>query len=152
MKTIPYNTNLAAEFWVLSSLYRIGVDAHLTLGNKKAVDIVITRDSEIAFTVDVKGVAGPYDWPADNIKLLDKTSHIYALVCFENKITDPSSNPSIWLIPSTALKDYMIEYATRTVISRSLVKKNGTDFQKRLAHPSRNKQSKRFGNYRLVGD
>lgn len=32
---VPYNTNLAAEFWVLSALYRFGVEAHLTLGNKK---------------------------------------------------------------------------------------------------------------------
>jgi len=129
MKTVRYNTNLAAEFWVLSALYRIGVDAHLTLGNKKAVDIVIIRESDIAFTIDVKGVVGPYDWPADNIKVLDKPGHIYALVCFENKISDPSTNPSVWIIPSIKLKDYLIKYKTRIVISRALVKKNATVFQ-----------------------
>jgi hypothetical protein len=35
-----YNTNLAAEFYVLSLLHRLGADAALTLGNKKAVDII----------------------------------------------------------------------------------------------------------------
>jgi hypothetical protein len=33
-----YNTNLAAEFYVLSILHRLGFDATMTLGNKKAVD------------------------------------------------------------------------------------------------------------------
>lgn len=41
--TDPYNTNLAAEFYVLSMLHRWGADAVLTLGNKKAVDILVTR-------------------------------------------------------------------------------------------------------------
>ena len=34
-----YNTNLAAEFYVLSMLHRLGADAALTLGNKKGVDM-----------------------------------------------------------------------------------------------------------------
>ena len=38
-----YNTNLAAEFFVLSTLHRLGADAALTLGNKKAVDIAIAQ-------------------------------------------------------------------------------------------------------------
>ena len=38
-----YNTNLAAEFYVLSVLHRLGAEANLTLGNKKAVDIVVLR-------------------------------------------------------------------------------------------------------------
>jgi hypothetical protein len=38
-----YNTNLAAEFYVLSMLHRLGADAALTLGNKKAVDIIVVK-------------------------------------------------------------------------------------------------------------
>ena len=56
-----YNTNLAAEFWVLSALYRLGVEAHLTLGNKKSIDILIHGNSQTICTVDVKGLAGSYD-------------------------------------------------------------------------------------------
>ena len=68
---VLYNTNLAAEFWVLSALYRLGIDAQLTLGNKKSVDIIILRKSLKMFTVDVKGLAGRHYWPADNIKVFD---------------------------------------------------------------------------------
>ena len=38
-----YDTNLAAEFYVLSCLHRLGISANLTLGNRKGVDIVVTR-------------------------------------------------------------------------------------------------------------
>jgi hypothetical protein len=34
-----YNTNLAAEFHVLSVLYRLGAEANLTLGNNQALNL-----------------------------------------------------------------------------------------------------------------
>jgi hypothetical protein len=40
-----YDTNLAAECYVLSCLHRIGLTANLTLGNKKGVDVVVVRDA-----------------------------------------------------------------------------------------------------------
>lgn len=70
----PYNTNLAAEFYVLSVLHRLGAHATLTLGNKKSVDIAIVTGKGRALTVDVKGVAGPHDWPADNLRPPDATA------------------------------------------------------------------------------
>ena len=51
-----YNTNLASEFYVLSMLYRLGLDANLTLGNKKSVDIAVVLGPGHAITVDVKAV------------------------------------------------------------------------------------------------
>ena len=42
-----HNTNLAAEFYVLSILYRLGINAHLTLGNKKFVDIVVEKEDKV---------------------------------------------------------------------------------------------------------
>ena len=122
-----YNTNLAAEFYVLSMLYRLGADASLTLGNKKAVDIIVVKDGTTT-TVDVKGLAGPYDWPADNIRVLAGTDHFYVLVSFEGKIADPSYQPSVWVIPADELSQFIREYKTRSVISRADVKSKGTNF------------------------
>ena len=101
--TVRYNTNLAAEFWVLSTLYRLGIEAHLTLGNKKSIDILILRDFKTICTVDVKGVADPYDWPADNIKVFGKQNHFYIFLSFEGKIFDPQATPSVWIIPSNQI-------------------------------------------------
>jgi hypothetical protein len=61
-----YDTNLASEFYVLSCLHRLGLTANLTLGNKKGVDIVVVRDAGDAVTVEVKGLAGKYEWPASS--------------------------------------------------------------------------------------
>ena len=120
-----YNTNLASEFYVLSMLHRLGVDAALTLGNKKAVDIIVVNENRTVTTIEVKGLAGRYDWPADNIRELQNTQHFYALVSFDGKITDPLSPPFVWLIPATELAPFIHEYNTRTVISRAYVKANG---------------------------
>jgi len=127
LKITPYNTNLAAEFWVLSVLHRLNVEALLTLGNKKAVNILVRRGSNI-YTVDVKGVADRYDWPADNIRDLNTPNHVYIILSFEGNISDPQANPSVWIIPSDKLEPFIKQYATKSVISRSLVKNSGSDF------------------------
>ena len=123
-----YNTNLAAEFYVLSMLHRLGADASLTLGNKKAVDIVVAYKAGRTATVDVKGLVGRYDWSADNIRLRAEGRHFFVLVSFEGKMEDPSLCPSAWIIPAKYLKPFIRTYRVRTVISRALVKKNGRKF------------------------
>lgn len=124
-----YNTNLASEFWVLSALHRLGAEAYLTLGNKKSVDIVIDLGNGSIRTVDVKGLAGPYDWPADNIKLSGNPNHFYVLVCFDGEIQNPKVSPSVWVIPSIELGHFIKKYKTRTVVSRMLVKSDGKRFE-----------------------
>jgi hypothetical protein len=123
-----YNTNLAAEFYVLSMLHRLGADAALTLGNKKAVDIIVVNENRTVTTIDVKGLEKSYDWPADNIHLLQDTQHFYVLVSFEGRITDPLSPPSVWIIPAKELAQFIRIYETRTVISRANVRAKGQCF------------------------
>jgi hypothetical protein len=65
MKKIGYNTNLSAEYHVLSMLYRKGLNAYLTLGNKKSVDIIVEKENGTIITIDVKGLAGKTCWPMD---------------------------------------------------------------------------------------
>lgn len=123
-----YNTNLAAEFHVLSVLHRIGAEASLTLGNKKSVDIFVAQPDGSTFTLDVKGLAGPYDWPADNIRLPTRPSHFIALVTFEGKIADPLHAPKVWILPANELLPFIKEYKTRKVVSRMLMRKEGTEY------------------------
>ena len=123
-----YNTNLAAEFYVLSMLHRLGADASLTLGNKKAVDILVVNENGTITTIDVKGLAGSYDWPASNIHKLQDPQHFYVLVSFEGKISDPQSIPSAWIIPSTELDQFFRKYKTRLDVSRAAVKDKGRHF------------------------
>jgi len=79
-----YNTNLASEFYALSCLHRLGMTANLTLGNKKGVDIVVAHDAGDVSTVEVKGLAGKYEWPIDNLGTpRNPDSHFVVLLSFE---------------------------------------------------------------------
>lgn len=126
-----FNTNLAAEFYVLSMLHRLGADAVLTLGNKKAVDIIVAHENGKMITIDVKGLAGRNNgWPADNIHLLKGTQHFYVLVNFDDKITDPLSSPSAWIIPANKMTQFIHKFKTRATILRSDVNgKKGDNFK-----------------------
>jgi hypothetical protein len=119
-----YNTNLAAEFHVLSTLHRMGAEAMLTLGNKKTVDIVVMRDGTRVLTVDVKGLAGTTGWPVDNFRdpALD---HFLAFVCYAGRIHDPAFAPQVWIVPSLRLDAliYRAPGGRRIVQRRTLVKK-----------------------------
>jgi hypothetical protein len=124
-----YNTNLAAEFHVLSILHRLGAAANLTLGNKKGVDIVVVRGAGDAVTVEVKGVAKRYDWPADNIQSAFPRRHFVALVSFEGRIAEATFAPRCWVVPLPKLKRYLRQYKGRCNVSRAAVVKRGQQFE-----------------------
>jgi hypothetical protein len=94
-----YNTSLAAEFYVLSVLHRLGFHASLTLGNRKAIDIVVETETR-TLSIDVKGMASRTNWPLDNFESENRPNHFIALVSFNNKIRDPSAVPTVFLVPA----------------------------------------------------
>jgi hypothetical protein len=124
MSTEKYNTNLAAEYYVLSVLHRLGAEANLTLGNKKSVDVVVVRAAGDAATVDVKGLAGTTSWPVDNVKM-GRPNHFLVFVCFLGKITDLSVLPEVYVMPSERLAEFMYTSpgeARRKVVERRVLK------------------------------
>jgi len=124
-----YNTNLAAEFYVLSMLHRLGADATLTLGNKKGVDIVVVRDTGDAVTIDVKGVAKRDSWPAGNVQSPHPERHFVVLVSFEGQITNPAVAPRCWVVPLPDLEPYLWLYGTQLDVVRSSMQEHGEQFE-----------------------
>lgn len=125
-----YNTNLASEFYILSCLHRLGIDANLTLGNKKAVDIIVFGDNGDFITIDVKGLAGKHEWPIDNVSSTNPNKHFIVLVSFEGKISDPEmSAPRTWIIPFKEIEPFKRSYKTRTNIARSILLKDGSQYE-----------------------
>lgn len=126
-----YDTNLAAEFYVLSCLHRIGLTANLTLGNKKGVDVVVVRDAGDAVTVEVKGVAKKYDWPANNLITTKPDSHFVALVSFEGRIDDPTMpSPRVWIVPFPAIEQFKNHFpGGRVDVSRKKLVEEGGHFE-----------------------
>ena len=125
-----YHTNLAAEFHVLSCLHRLGLDAHLTLGNRKGVDIVVLRDDGEAATVEVKGLAGKYEWPAGNLGSQHPERHFIALISFEGQIDDRAMPPPrAWIVPFPDMDRFMRHYRNRTNVSRSELLREGAEYE-----------------------
>jgi hypothetical protein len=124
-----YDTNLAAEFYVLSILHRLGMSATLTLGNKKSVDIVVTRDAGDAVTIDVKGLAGTTNWPVENLKT--KKNHFIAFVTFKGKIQDVSVSPDIYIVPSEKVAEivYQNPKGNRRVVQSGRAKKSWQEYR-----------------------
>jgi hypothetical protein len=132
-----HNTNLAAEYHVLSMLYRVGAEAYLTLGNKKSIDIVVRANGK-TLTADVKGLRDRTCFPIDN---WDKTddSHFMVFVSFLCNIDDPKCLPEVYIVPSkelekahAALGDKSIIYrnpkGNRTVVELSRLRKLGDKY------------------------
>lgn len=134
------NTNLASEYYVLSMLYRMGADAHLTLGNKKSVDIVVEKDGEI-LTIDVKGLKDMSCFPIDNWSKKSKL-HFLVFVSFQKKISDPSIIPDVFIVPSNELENTHDELDGKSVIYQN-PKGNRTVVEygrlKKIAHKYKNK-------------
>lgn len=130
MSDTSYNTNLAAEFHVMSVLHRLGADAALSLGNKKSVDITVVRGEGDTITVDVKGLAGTTSWPVDNVKDA-KQNHYLVFICYRGKIGDPSIAPDAWVVPSTELAPliYHSPNGRRKVVSLGSLKKHDLKYR-----------------------
>lgn len=93
-----YDTGAASEFLVLSMLYRLGVNAFISLGNKKAIDIVIKSKGGKSLTVDVKAVRGYSSIVVNNVK--PASNHFIVAVVYKNAFDDPKVLPDFYIIPS----------------------------------------------------
>lgn len=124
-----YNTNLAAEFHVLSILYRLGLNANLTLGNKKSVDIVVVLDRGAAVTVDVKGLAGNTSWPVDKVGA-GSPGHYVVFVGYAGRIADPRAAPEVYVVPSQQLTDLTyVSPKGRRVVPLGRMRKAGAQYR-----------------------
>ena len=129
-----YNTNLASEYLMMSLLSRKGLDAYLSLGNKKGVDIVITSPNGSYVILEVKGVNKNDDWLISSTGQFPAEERLfYALVGFEGKISDENQPAHFYIIPSLIISEsgnYKIAAEGKTVyISHKLIKEHYQDYR-----------------------
>ena len=122
------NTNLAAEFHALSCLHRIGIDAFLTIGNKKACDIVAIRSDRQSVSIEVKSVAGPHDWRAGNLETTNPASHFVVLISYNNEIRVTQKPPSVWVFPYPDLMPLIRNYSGTRNVNRKAVLATGEKY------------------------
>lgn len=62
-----FNTGIASEYLILSMLYRLGLEAYITQGNKKSIDIRVILRNGTTKTIEVKAVRGYLSLVVNNI-------------------------------------------------------------------------------------
>jgi len=125
------NTHLAAEYYVLSSLHRLGIDSTMTLGKKKAMNIVVLTSQGGLFIIDVTGVAEKGDWPIDEKPVEGSSGHFIALVSYEGKISQTEVSPRVWIVPSEELRQFTVaaKDGKSFYFSRKLVDEKGERYE-----------------------
>ncbi len=101
MRANSFNTGIASEYLILSKLYRLELEAYISQGNKKSVDIRVIRDNGIPISIDVKSVRGYSSLVVNNVA--SKSDHFLAFVIYNNKFVDLTSEPEIFIVPSVEL-------------------------------------------------
>lgn len=102
-KVNPSRLELAAKFFVMSALHRLGAEATLALGEREDVDIAIITEAGRARTVDVKTVTGGWRWRVEDINA--RTNHYIVFVCFTSEILNPHVSPEVFVLPSQTLQN-----------------------------------------------
>lgn len=93
-----FDTGVAAEYFVLSQIYRLGLEAYISQGNKKAIDIRVIQENGNPISIDVKAVRGYSSLVVNNIKTNE--NHYIAFVIYNNKFEDVLTSPAVYIVPS----------------------------------------------------
>lgn len=104
---------LAAKFYVLSVLHRLGAEANMTYAQSDNVDITVVRRPGEAFTIEVKTLMGTSRWPIE--KFSARKHHFVAFIRYEREWRDPQMVPDIYIWASERLKAFIARDRTKTV-------------------------------------
>ena len=128
MGTLNQTTGMVSEFYVLSVLLRCGINANLTLGNQKKVDIIVNNKG-VAMTIDVKGLKSSGDFIIGNyMESKDDKNHCYIFVYYSN-FENVKENPELYVVPATEISAIVKERESVNNVSIvSLREKYSKDF------------------------
>jgi len=101
----PSRMKLAARFFVLSVLNRLGADAAVMVGPRDDVDIAVIGKNGQTITVDVKVVVGSTRWHVERVR--EQPGHFLVFVCFVGDVHDPEATPEVYIVSSEQLAGYV---------------------------------------------
>lgn len=101
MRSNSYNTGVASEYLILSMLYRLDLEAYISQGNKKSIDIRVINKNGISISIDVKSVRGYSSLVVNNVE--PKPDHFIVFVIYKNRFEDLTETPDIYIVPSIEL-------------------------------------------------
>ena len=96
-------------------VFWLGYTTTVTLGHTKEIDLIVAHPDGWTVTIDVKGLKNKTNWPLAP-KLISK-NHFYVLVTYLNKFENVSSDPEVFVIPSTRVKSLLSRWSGRPDIT-----------------------------------
>jgi hypothetical protein len=115
-----FNTGIASEYLILSLLYRQGVEAYLSQGNKKSIDIRIVKTDGTSISVDVKSVRGYSSLVVNNVKA--ENNHFVVFVIYKNQFEKLDLLPDIYIVPSSQLESITEIYGNEKRVLKGKIK------------------------------
>ena len=116
-----YNTGIAAEYFILSQLYRLGLEAYISQGNKKAIDIRVIQENGSSVSLDVKAVRGYSSLVVNNVEA--KKDHCVAFVIYNNKFEDVTTLPEIYIVPSSEVSSITSHFKEEKRVMKGALEK-----------------------------
>jgi len=113
---------LAAKFYVLSVLHRLGAEANLTYAQPDNVDIAAVRQSGEAFTIDVKTLTGTTEWLVEEFSA--RKHHFIVFVCFASEWRNPAIVPDLFIWQSESLKSFIVREKGETISLPAIASKH----------------------------
>jgi len=98
VRASTFNTGIAAEYFILSQLYRMGLEAYISQGNKKSIDIRIIKEDGTAVSIDVKAVRGYSSLVVNNVRIIE--NHFIVFVIYNDKFENILAFPDVFIVPS----------------------------------------------------
>ncbi|WP_405570473.1 hypothetical protein [Winogradskyella sp. Asnod2-B02-A] len=106
MRANTFNTGIASEYLILSKLYRLELEAYISQGNKKSIDIRVIKENGETLSIDVKAVRGYSSLVVNNVE--SKKNHFLVFVIYNNKFEDLDSHPDIFIVPSKKICEPLV--------------------------------------------
>ena len=120
MRANSFNTGIASEYLILSKLYRLELEAYISQGNKKSLDIRVIRENGIPVSIDVKSVRGYSSLVVNNVE--PNHDHFLVFVIYNNKFDNLNIEPDIFVVPSIELPSITETYGQeKRVMKGSLI-------------------------------
>lgn len=104
---------LAAKFYVLSVLHRLGAEANITFAQPDNVDITVVRKSGETFTIDVKMLLGTSQWRVEQFRA--RKHHYVVFIQYQGQWRDPKLVPTVYIWSSERLKAFITRVKKSTV-------------------------------------
>lgn len=111
-----FNTGIASEYLILSYLYRLDLEAYISQGNKKSVDIRVIRENGSTLSIDVKSVRDYSSLVVNNVE--PKKNHYIVFVIYNRKFSDINTSPEIFIVPSFRIPELMKQWGEQKRIMK----------------------------------